>query len=98
MRQLPQALSVGFFHATTFLPPSQFYPAHPNGMWIQESRRGTQDRSQYLEKVGNIRMDLVNDSNAIAEDGCSLIRMQSGLKADGMPAVSISLTMALGLG
>lgn len=51
-----------------------------NGMWYQESRRRTCDRLLYLEEVRNIRMDLIDDSNAIAKDSRSLIGMQGGLE------------------
>lgn len=38
MRQLSQALSIDFFHATAFLPPSQFHARHLKAMWYQELR------------------------------------------------------------
>lgn len=36
--------------------------------------------SSYLEKVRDICMDLINESNAIIEDVRSLARIQSGLR------------------
>lgn len=38
------------------------------------------DRLMYLEEVRNIRMDLIDESNAIAKDSCSLTGMQGGLE------------------
>jgi hypothetical protein len=62
------------------------------------SRGEFRDRSQYLEKVRNIRMDLVDDFNAIAEDGCSLAGMQSGLDDRWNAHVSILLQWHWGWG
>lgn len=67
MRELSQALGILFFKTTTFLLPSQFDVPH---MQTDTGCRGrvTSDRWSYLEKVRDVRMDLVDDSNAVAED------------------------------
>lgn len=61
-------------------------------------RSVTRDRPLYLEKVRDIRVDLVNDSNAIAEDSCSLIGMQSGLDKMWNAHGQYIAAMSLGLG
>lgn len=66
-------------------------PRMSNGMWCQESRRRTCDRLLYLEEVRNIRMDLIDDSNAIAKGSRSLVGMQGGLGKRWNAMISISL-------
>jgi hypothetical protein len=47
------------------------------------------DRWSYLEKVRDVGMDLVDDSNAVAEDSCSLSGVESGLDMRENPTISM---------
>lgn len=51
--------------------------------------RESHDGRSYLKEVRDIRMDLVDDSNAIAQDGCSLARVESGLMMGDDPTISM---------